>query len=137
MKKYPPIASQSLWILATVGFVGILFVILFFAYNGNLPAILTQNDKLAHFVLYGTGAFLGHRSCNRRHVRLIGYGLPLFPLLFALFTLGEELAQAFSPNRSLDALDLIASFIGIAIGSWLAQGKPKQPSKSGDNSIQK
>jgi polysaccharide biosynthesis protein VpsQ len=38
-----------------------------------------------------------------------------------LFTLGEELVQQFSPHRSLDLMDLIASFTGIAIGYWLAE----------------
>jgi VanZ family protein len=47
--------------------------------------------------------------------------LPLFPFLFAIGALVEELLQVFSPNRTLDAIDLIASFLGILLGYWLAE----------------
>ncbi|MBW4550395.1 MAG: VanZ family protein [Aphanocapsa sp. GSE-SYN-MK-11-07L] len=121
MKK-PAISSAPLpWMLCTIGFMGILATILWFAYQGNLHPILTQNDKLAHLVLYGIAAFLGHQACNRRHIRQLGCSIPLFPALFGLFTLGEELVQQFSPYRSLDLLDVVASFAGIAIGYWLAE----------------
>lgn len=121
MKKPAIIAAPLPWMLSTIGFMGILATILWFAYHGNLHPILTQNDKLAHFVLYGIAAFLGHQACNRRHIRQWGCSIPLFPALFSLFTLGEELVQQFSPHRSLDLLDLVASFAGIAIGYGLAE----------------
>ncbi len=121
MKKPALTRSRFPWILAAVGFMGILATILWFAYHGELPSILTKNDKLAHVALYGIAAFLGHQACNRRHIRQLGCSIPLFPALFGLFTLSEELMQQLSPYRSLDLLDLIASFTGIAIGYWLAE----------------
>jgi VanZ family protein len=120
-RKQKLIASQSAWAIAAIGFAGIFATIMFLAYNAKLPPILAQNDKLAHFILYGIAAFLGHKALRHRHVSIMGCLLPMFPCLFALFTLGEELAQSLSPNRSLDAMDLVASFIGIAIGYGLAE----------------
>ncbi|WP_019499359.1 VanZ family protein [Pseudanabaena sp. PCC 6802] len=114
------------WIIAAVGFACIFLGILFFAYNGKLPSILTQNDKPAHLILYGMATFLGHKALNCRHIKIYDRSLPLFPSLFTLLAIAEELAQAFSPNRSLDAIDLVADFIGIAIGYWLAErGRPR------------
>lgn len=96
-------------------------IILVMAYTGNLPSYLQQNDKLGHLVLYGLATYLGQRSLNYRCVRVLSLSLPLFPLLFGLFTIVEESIQAFSPNRTLDAVDLIASFAGIGLGYWLAK----------------
>jgi VanZ family protein len=116
-----PSAAARLWILSAIGFMGIFATILWFAYHGTLHPFFTQNDKLAHFILYGTASFLGHRATNRRHLRQPGCPIPVFPALFTLFTLGEEIVQQFSPNRTLDLIDLLASFAGIAVGYWLAE----------------
>jgi VanZ family protein len=121
MEKTALTPSRLAWILSAVSFMGVLATILWFAYHGNLHPILTQNDKLAHLVLYGIAAFLGHQACNRRHIWQLGCSAPLFPALFSLFTLAEELVQQFSPHRSLDLMDLMASFTGIAVGYWLAE----------------
>jgi VanZ family protein len=127
MNKPLTVSSQLLWTIATIIFLCILATILWFAYRGALPPVLTQNDKLAHFVLYGMATFLGHRAFNRRHLRPRGCSIPLFPALFLLFTLGEELVQHFSPNRTLDLWDSIASTIGIGVGYGLAQYRRRQP----------
>jgi VanZ family protein len=121
MRENSSITARLPWILSTIGFMGVFATILWFAYHGTLHPFFTQNDKLAHFILYGTASFLGHRATNRRHLQQLGYPIPLFPVLFTLFTLGEELVQQFSPNRTLDLMDLLASFAGIAVGYWLAE----------------
>lgn len=118
--------KRWIWILLSVVYAGIFLTILVFAYQGNLPAFLTQNDKLAHLVLYAIATFVGHRAFNRHRLSLVNRSLPTFPFLFLLFTIAEELVQSFSPNRSLDAWDLIASIAGIGAGYWLAErGKQK------------
>lgn len=116
-------SARWIWIVSAIVFSVIFVTILFFAYHGKLPTILTKNDKLAHVILYGIATFLGHKAFNNRQVRILNIPVPVFPGLFTLFTLGEELAQGLSPNRSLDAIDLIASFAGIAIGYGLAARK--------------
>ncbi len=113
-------STQLRWKLIGSLYCAVFCLILVFAYRGELPPILTQNDKLAHVLLYGTATFIGHkvlagRSLYRR--------IPLFPALFSMFTLVEEIAQAWSPNRTFDLGDLVASFLGIAIGWWLARSK--------------
>jgi VanZ family protein len=114
-------SARWIWMISAIVFSAIFLTILFFAYQGTLPTILTENDKLAHVILYGIATFLGHKALNNRRIRILNIPVPIFPGLFTLFTLGEELAQGLSPNRSLDAIDLIASFAGIAIGYWLAE----------------
>ena len=127
MKRSVNFPLQTVWMLLFGSF-GLLFVgILWLAYQGTIPAALAQNDKLAHFVLYGIAAFLGHLALNRRRVTWLGWTLPLFPCLFGLFTVTEELSQAFSPHRSLDAWDLVASFAGIGLGYWWAERGRRLP----------
>jgi len=104
---------------------GLLFLItLVMAYLGNLPPVLQAipyYDKPGHVILYGVAAYLGHRILRRRYLHLMGLRLPLWIVLFSVFTLVEEVLQGFSPNRSLDLLDLICSGLGIALGYWLAE----------------
>lgn len=109
--------SRWVWILLAVVYAGIFLTILVLAYQGKLPSILTQNDKLAHVILYAIASFIGHWVFNHRRVQFGNVRLPLFPVLFTLFTIAEELMQSLSPNRSLDIWDLIASFAGIGLAT--------------------
>ncbi len=98
------------------------------AYRGILPVgWLTRfhnADKLGHLILYCIPSYLGHRLCGGKHLQR--WRLPIFPALFALFTIAEELIQGLAPHRTLDAGDMICSLIGIAVGYWLAQRQQKQ-----------
>lgn len=118
--------------LLTIGYVLFFGLILVLAYTGKLPAFLTANDKLGHWVLYGIATYLGHRFLRYRHVHWGAIAIPLFPLLFGIFTLVEEAIQSQSPYRTLDAIDLVASFAGIICGFVLAEktrpaATPRQP----------
>ena len=102
----------------------ILITISVLAYTGNLPGWLNRiphHDTIGHFVLYAIASYLGHRVFQRHKLKLLGYMLPSWPILFGIFTIVEETLQGFSPNRSLSILDLVASLIGIAFGYWLAE----------------
>ncbi len=87
------------------------------AYTGHLPVAnlskIYNFDKIGHLILYFIPTYLGHQLCRGRHIRRV---IPVFPSLFALFTITEELAQGLSPNRTLDAGDMICSLIGIGLG---------------------
>jgi VanZ family protein len=111
--------SRSLWQLFKFLYAAFFLVTLVLAYTGKLHIPLAQPpyDKAGHLILYGTATFLGHRILGYRRLRR----LPLFPLLFGIFTIAEELFQSLSPNRTLDAVDLIFSFLGIGLGYWLAE----------------
>lgn len=105
---------------------GLFFSItLWAAYTNHLPLNLLSQmpyyDKFGHVILYCIPSYLGHCLCQQKYFKKWTVSLPIFPALFALFTLTEELIQGFSPYRTLDAGDLVCSFIGIAVGSWLAQ----------------
>lgn len=100
-------------------------IALWAAYNNRLPLVWLSQfpnyDKVGHVVLYCIPTYLGHRLCRQKHLKKIGLSLPVFPVLFALFTIAEELTQGFSPYRTLDMGDMICSLAGVGLGYWLAQ----------------
>jgi len=107
-----------------IAYSAFFLIILWAAYNNRLPlewlSQFPNYDKAGHVVLYCIPAYLGHRLLRRKHVRFLAQQLPLFPALFTLFTLTEELVQGFSPYRTLDIGDMFCSLAGIAMGYWLA-----------------
>ena len=111
-------SAQRRWKLIGLMYLAVFFLILVLAYQRALPPILTQNDKLAHVALYGIATFVGHQAFQGRSLYR---RIPLFPAVFTIFTILEESAQAWFPNRTFDIGDLIASFIGIGIGYWSAR----------------
>ncbi|MGB3295208.1 MAG: VanZ family protein [Phormidesmis sp.] len=116
--------SQKIVFLA--GGYGLLFLLMLWAaYTNHLPlqwlSQLPNYNKFGHMILYCIPSYLGHRLCQRKHFRSGDTSLPIFPVLFALFTVTEELVQGFSPYRTLDAGDLVCSLLGVGIGYWLAQ----------------
>lgn len=121
MKLREQSAFRLGWGILTILYAGIFLTILVLAYTGRLPSFLSGNDKLGHLVLYFLATYLGHRILNYRRVNLLTFPIPLFPLLFGIFTVVEEFLQALSPNRSFDGIDLIASFAGIWLGYWLGE----------------
>ena len=102
----------------------IIVFILLLAYTGNIPPILNKipyYDTFGHLILYGLASYLGHLAFKHRRMRLISLSLPLWPFLFGIFTIVEELLQAFSPNRTFSLIDMVASLLGVFVGCWLAE----------------
>lgn len=121
-----PQVSRVNWRLVSISLVYLLIFlsIMAMAYTNNLPGYLSaipHYDKPGHLILYALPTYLGHRVLNYRMLKLGSLRLPLFPVLFTLFTVTEELIQTLSPHRTLDALDLIASILGILLGWWIAE----------------
>ncbi|MEL7512885.1 MAG: VanZ family protein [Cyanobacteria bacterium J06554_3] len=118
-------------IFLSLGYGLFFLVVLITAYTGDLPAHYISQfhnaDKVGHLVLYFIPSYLGHLLCRCHHIKRLN--LPVFPSLFALFTITEELIQGFSPNRTLDAGDMVCSLLGIVVGYWLAQ-RQAQTAKS-------
>jgi VanZ family protein len=78
-------------------------------------------DKLGHFILFGILSFLLNKSAlilfpKRNPVRLI---LTVSLLLFILIGL-EERSQSLFPSRTMDLIDLFASYLGVFVFAWLA-----------------
>ena len=120
-----PKASIKITALALI-YGGCFLIMLWAAYHNQLPlkwlaANLPYYDKIGHVLLYCIPSYLGHRLCRQKHFRRWGFSIPAFPLFFALFTIIEELAQGLAPHRTLDALDLVCSLLGVAVGYGLAQ----------------
>jgi polysaccharide biosynthesis protein VpsQ len=121
-------SSQNfVWILLASAYGSIFLFILFLAYTGSLPTWFTQipyYDKIGHVSLYAIATYLGHRVLQGRSIVLPGIRrLPLFPALFGLWTVAEELLQGFAPSRTLDATDLVCSVVGVILGWWLVERK--------------
>jgi polysaccharide biosynthesis protein VpsQ len=112
------------WNFAAFFYATLFLITLLLAYTGNLPSQFNQipyYDKAGHVILYAIAIYLGQRLLNYRKICLFGITMPLWVLLFGLFTYVEEGIQAFSPNRTLDGMDLICSTIGLLVGYWLAE----------------
>ena len=129
-----PSTGRKKLILLSSGYALFFLITLFAAYTNNLPlsllAKLPYYDKLGHIILYFIPTYLGHRLFKQKHILLIGLSIPLFPALFTLFTLTEELIQGFSPHRTLDLGDVVCSLVGIICGYLLARSakeKATQP----------
>jgi VanZ family protein len=114
-------SKKLVWKILVVIYLLVFTLIIVLAYNQALPEYLTKNDKAGHVFLYGLATFLGQMAGKWRTVKFWSKALPLFPLLFFLFTVIEELAQSLSPNRTFDIGDLVASSFGIMIGYFLAE----------------
>lgn len=121
MRSLKPKKVNLIWQVLGIFYAAIFLTILFLAYTNNLPPLLTKNDKLAHLILYFVATYVGHQVFARRRTKILSLTIPLFPFLFGLFTLAEEACQSLSPYRTLDAIDLLASFIGIYLGYWLVE----------------
>lgn len=85
---------------------------------------LPLGDKLGHFWLYGALAFLLNLSLKLRKYHWYGLSVYRGSLLVLVFALAEELSQQFFATRTVDAGDLIADVIGIAIAEFLLRRKP-------------
>jgi VanZ family protein len=119
-------SSRLIWKILFVIYWIVFIAIGVLAYNKALPEYLTKNDKAGHVLLYGFATFLGQMAGNWRTVKFWSWRFPLFPLLFTIFTVVEELCQSLSPNRTFDFGDLVASCMGILIGYVLAEvSKPR------------
>jgi len=110
----------GLWLhLAVTALIGTM------AYLGRIPVwrVLAwpYADKAMHFLLVGGIAFWMVGGWGDRRLRLGALRVPLAvsgPLLLATL---EELAQAFSPRRNADILDLAADAAGLLTFWWLAR----------------
>ena len=119
------VGPSKLIVVCALSYAAFFLIALWAAYNNRLPlewlSQFPNYDKVGHVVLFLIPTYLGHKLLRRKHFRLLGQKLPLFPALFTLFTLSEELLQGFSPYRTLDMGDMVCSLVGIAVGYWLAR----------------
>ncbi len=78
---------------------------------GKIP----YGDKIGHSVLYGVMAFLlnygfgGKKWCK----------MQLGSFVVLVFSILEEMSQAYFPSRSFDYADIMASLVGIMVCTFL------------------
>ena len=91
---------------------------------------LPMGDKLGHFTLTAILAFLVRAGFGNRLVQFGRFSMHagIF-LVFAIMTL-EECSQMFLAARFFSFGDLLANYIGIASGSWLAGYVKSHPTMS-------
>jgi VanZ family protein len=86
-----------------------------------------NGDKLGHFILYGmlnffiTFAIISSLHSKPRGGVTLTVGLTLASLITA-----EEYSQKYFLTRTFDLIDLLASYLGLIVGGWLAL-KIKRP----------
>ncbi len=112
--------------LSVIFLLFILTIIVLADIGGLPPQIVAlyrfpNGDKVGHFILFGllnfffTRAFLSSQPNPRRKLVTVSTGL-----ILALFIALEEWSQQFFATRTFDLLDLTASYVGVALGGWLA-----------------
>lgn len=106
----------SFKLLVQLSLVGVLVGITYLSLSPS-PKLTASNDKVGHFIAYGTLMLhLGVLTVeNRKHL--------IISALFALIYGGlMEFGQYFVPGRSVSGLDLLANTGGVVIGyvlTWI------------------
>lgn len=112
-----------------IGIIFLVFIIfvIVLADIGGLPASIRalyrfpNGDKAGHFILFGLlnffliRAFLASIPNRSRSQVVVSTSL----ILILCITL-EEWSQQYFSARTFDLLDLLASYIGLASGAWVA-----------------
>ena len=123
--KTPGLQSRMKYIAAILAAFVVAIVIL--ADMKALPRFLVVlynypfGDKVGHFFLFGLLNFImvltAVRSPHTRSPKRIAISTSL---IIAVVMLLEEMSQIFFPNRTLSIFDLLAGYLGLALGGWLA-----------------
>lgn len=112
---------------AALGFITFFLLIIRIANRGegdqwwSFINHIPYGDKVGHLGLVGMLSFL----CNLASLRWSWKFLPRWitpaTLILLLLLTGEEIGQAYQPNRTCDIYDWIADLAGLAAGQWLAR----------------
>ena len=111
---------------AAVLFTIFIILVIILADRGQLGPVyfiydFPYGDKAGHFILYGllnfflTFALIRPLQSFDRKLVALSIGLILAMLIGA-----EEYSQKFFSNRTFDLIDLLASYIGLVVGGWVA-----------------
>lgn len=82
---------------------------LFFQFVASIP----YGDKLGHFCLFGLLTLAANFTFKLKSFQILSMKIYLGSILVLTFVVIEELSQYYIPNRTLDALDLMADVFGI------------------------
>lgn len=103
-------ASRRLWRAGALGWLGAASLAFLAPVSVQAPVELVSLDKLAHLLIFVTGAWwMAHARPAWRWM-----------LGLAVYALVIESLQGLSSTRSFEAADLLANGLGIILG-WLGQ----------------
>ncbi|MFP4845807.1 VanZ family protein [Winogradskyella sp. PE311] len=115
--------SKSIQLIALLFFLFIVWIIysanvgnqtIFFDFVSAIPF----GDKLGHFFLFGIFTLFLNLALDFKPMNLFKK-IPLGTVIISICIILEELSQVFFPNRTLDALDLIADILGILTFTYI------------------
>ena len=122
---------QRILVLIALGFFGFIGWVIYLANTGqksvffDLVAAIPYGDKLGHFCLFGLLTLFINLAFKFKTMNVSGRPIYLAVLIVSTFVILEELSQHFVESRTLDFVDLIADFAGIAVFSafsaWLCK----------------
>ncbi|MDI4650633.1 MULTISPECIES: VanZ family protein [Pseudoalteromonas] len=122
---------QRILVLIAIGFFGFIGWVIYLANTGQksvffeLVAAIPYGDKLGHFCLFGLLTLFINLAFKFKTMTVAGRPIYLAVLIVSTFVILEELSQYFVESRTLDFVDLIADFAGIAvfsaISAWLCK----------------
>ncbi len=87
-----------------------------FSLVGRVP----EGDKIGHFVLIGSLAWLLNASLGWRKTSVLGRAVLLGSAIVFAFATLEECSQRFFPERTFELLDLVGDYTGITVACLLA-----------------
>ncbi len=117
----------------TILFAFLIAAIIILADTDNLGFLkfvydFPYGDKVGHFILYGILSFLLNLTFLHSHLSRSSKKIVITVTLLLALAIGlEEWSQNFFPKRSPDWLDLTFSYLGVALGAWLAYKKSPLP----------
>lgn len=104
-------------------FLVFLLVVVAAADAGVLPPELRvlydypNGDRLGHLGIFGILAFLFSAAFGGL-LRVRRWAVPVAVVALLAFATAEEVSQRWFPSRHFDPVDLVCSYLGIALGGW-------------------
>ncbi len=103
-----------------------IIVVIVLADMGTLPGLIRglydfpNGDKLGHFILYGILSLLLNLAFTLRPGLNLSHIILTVSLVLALLIGLEEWSQSLFGSRSMDIVDLLASYAGVTMAAFAA-----------------
>tara|TARA_Y100000588_G_scaffold19630_1_gene20089 strand:+ start:460 stop:1029 length:570 start_codon:yes stop_codon:yes gene_type:complete len=107
------VGCERLWFVLYCVFIG---AVLLTAGMGLVPNVIGDSglDKIGHFILVGTFAWLFNVAFRLGEINLVGLRIFVGTVVVVTVVTLEEIAQLWIPTRRFELIDLLADYLGIA-----------------------
>jgi polysaccharide biosynthesis protein VpsQ len=113
-------------------FLAFLGLVIFWANTNTMPTALRDiyrfplGDKIGHFVIYGTLAYLLTWAMPFRRISVGRFSLPLGVVIAIIDChASKNSARYFILRRNADMFDLLAGYLGIYASTWIPCAREK------------